>query len=96
MPKVELQANICAQGLADALPVGVVIVNHCDQIVFVNRRFHEFKGSHQPVGLDTVLQSVHACDYERIAEAYRVAVHVAARTQREYRTANNVKGGRCH
>lgn len=91
MPKTEFRINICAQRLADALPVGVAIINHCDQIVFKNRQFYEFTGSHQPAGLDTVLQSVHACDYKQIAEAYRVAVHMTAGIRREYRTTDDAK-----
>ncbi|KAJ5595685.1 hypothetical protein N7450_002143 [Penicillium hetheringtonii] len=71
--KSALRDNICAQQLADVLPVGVAIVNAHDEIVFANRRFHELTTSHQPIGLDCLSQSVHADDYEHIAQAYGAA-----------------------
>ncbi|KAK5798659.1 hypothetical protein VI817_004949 [Penicillium citrinum] len=83
--KSALRDNICAQQLADVLPVGVAIVNAHDEIVFANRRFHELTTSHQPIGLDCLSQSVHADDYEHIAQAYGAAVNTKMATRREYR-----------
>lgn len=85
MMKSELRGNICAQQLADVLPVGVAIVNAHDEIVFANRRFHELTTSHRPIGLDSISQSVHADDYEHIAQAYGAAVHTKTATRRDYR-----------
>ncbi|KAF3000464.1 hypothetical protein E8E15_000698 [Penicillium rubens] len=85
MMESELRDNICAQQLADVLPVGVAIVNAHDEIVFANRRFHELTTSHQPIGLDCLSQSVHADDYEHIAQAYNAAVYTKMATRREYR-----------
>lgn len=91
--KSELRGNVCAQHLADVLPVGVAIVNAHDEIVFANRRFHELTMSHQPIGLDSISQSVHADDYEHIAQAYGAAVHTKTVTRREYRARGERRNG---
>jgi signal transduction histidine kinase/CheY-like chemotaxis protein len=91
MTKNELRGNICAQQLADVLPVGVAIVNPHDEILFANRRFHELTTSHQPMGLDCLSQSVHADDYEQIAQAYGTAVHAKTVTRREYRATGRAE-----
>lgn len=85
MPKGEHRGNLCAQQLADTLPVGVAVVNPRDEIVFVNRRFHDLTASHLPRGLDCLSQSIHSDDYEQIAEAYHVAVQTNTGMRREYR-----------
>jgi PAS domain-containing protein len=85
MMKSELCGNTCAQQLADVLPIGVAIVNAHDEIVFANRRFHELTTSHQSIGLDCLSQSVHADDYEHIAQAYGATVHTKMATRKEYR-----------
>jgi PAS domain-containing protein len=64
MMESELRDNICAQQLADVLPVGVAIVNAHDEIVFANRRFHELTTSHQPIGLELIIVCV-----DRLREA---------------------------
>ncbi|KAL4915679.1 hypothetical protein BDW62DRAFT_120921 [Aspergillus aurantiobrunneus] len=84
----EHKGKICAQQLADTLPVGVAFVNSCDEIVFVNRRFRELTTSHLPIGLDCVSQSVHADDYEQVAEAYNTALRTRTCIRREYRIGN--------
>ncbi|KAL4779438.1 hypothetical protein BJX76DRAFT_340742 [Aspergillus varians] len=77
--------TICAQQLADTLPVGVTIVNPRDVIVFANRRFHELTSSHLPTGLECLSQSVHADDYAQVAEAYHTALRTRTGIRREYR-----------
>lgn len=94
MPKGEHRGNICAQQLADTLPVGVAVVNPRDEIVFVNRRFHELTASRLPKGLDCLSQSIHYDDYEQIAEAYHVAVHTKTGIRREYRATGKTEDWR--
>ncbi|OJJ56688.1 hypothetical protein ASPSYDRAFT_91937 [Aspergillus sydowii CBS 593.65] len=84
MAKGEHRGNICAQQLADTLPVGVAVVNPRDEIVFVNRRFHELTASRLPRGLECLSQSIHSGDYEQIAESYHDAVQKKTRIRREY------------
>ncbi|KAL4805127.1 hypothetical protein BDV18DRAFT_25339 [Aspergillus unguis] len=81
------QDSVCAQQLADALPVGVAIVNPHDQIVFSNRRFRELTTCEKSVGLECLKHTVEPDDYAKVAEAYEFSLRTGTETRREYRTA---------
>ncbi|KAL2831460.1 hypothetical protein BDW59DRAFT_182125 [Aspergillus cavernicola] len=82
----EHYGKICAQQLANILPVGVAIVNHRDEIVFVNKRFQELTTSSLPAGFTSLAQSIHADDYERVAVDYHTAIRTRTAIRSEYRT----------
>ncbi|KAL4899932.1 hypothetical protein BDW74DRAFT_106103 [Aspergillus multicolor] len=87
----EHYGTICAQQLADTLPVGVAIVNPSDEIVFRNRRFQELTASHLIVGLECLAQSVHPDDYDQLADAYRASLRLGTGIRREYRTKDHTE-----
>ncbi|RDW92730.1 Histidine kinase G2 [Aspergillus mulundensis] len=87
----EQYGTICAQQLADTLPVGVAVVNPSDEIVFKNRRFQELTANHLTVGTECLAQSVHPDDYEQLADAYRASLRLGTAVRREYRTKDHTE-----
>ncbi|KAL5338215.1 hypothetical protein BJX70DRAFT_388757 [Aspergillus crustosus] len=83
--------NICAQQLADTLPVGVAVLSYRDEIAFVNRRFRELTASGLPIGLDCLTKSVHRDDYERVAADYRIALRTHTEIRTEYRSVGETE-----
>ncbi|KAL4886069.1 hypothetical protein BJY04DRAFT_213606 [Aspergillus karnatakaensis] len=85
------QGNICAQQLADTLPVGVAILNYRDEIAFVNRRFRDLTASDLSIGLDCLSESVHKDDYDRVAVDYNTALRTRTEIRTEYRSVGETE-----
>ncbi|KAL3477636.1 hypothetical protein BJX99DRAFT_122977 [Aspergillus californicus] len=88
---LEHNRKVCAQQLADVLPVGVAIVNNGDEIVFVNKRFHELTTSQLAMGFNCLAQSIHPDYYDRVDADYRKAFKEGRSIRAEYRTTDEAE-----
>lgn len=77
-----------AQQLANILPVGLVITNHRDELVFINQRFQDRHTQCNGKHFDHLSHSIHPDDYERVEKAY----HEAFKSKRELRIQYRVRG----
>ena len=63
-----------AKQLADMLPVGLVILNHDNRPISINRKFHELHPYSKEKDFDCWLQCIHHEDHDRVAKAYHEAI----------------------
>lgn len=85
---VSCNGDVGAQDLADMLPTGVAVLNHEDESVFVNRRFHELMTCQSAKSFKCWSQSIHPEDYDRVADAYFEASKAKHALRIEYRVRN--------
>ncbi|KAI9373496.1 hypothetical protein BJX61DRAFT_377690 [Aspergillus egyptiacus] len=86
-----LQHNgqVCAQRLADALPIKVSIINYRDEIVFMNDRFNKNTSAEVSSGFKSLSSTIHLLDYDRVAADYRRALRTRTATRTEYRARDD-------
>jgi signal transduction histidine kinase/ActR/RegA family two-component response regulator len=82
------KADVGAQDLADMLPTGVAVLNHEDESIFVNRRFHELMTCQSAKSFKCWSQSIHPEDHDRVTNAYFEALKAKHALRMEYRVRN--------
>jgi PAS domain-containing protein len=82
------KADVGAQDLADMLPTGVAVLNHEDESISVNRRFHELMTCQSAKSFKCWSQSIHPEDYDRVTNAYFEALKAKHGLRMEYRVRN--------
>ncbi|OJJ85532.1 uncharacterized protein ASPGLDRAFT_45509 [Aspergillus glaucus CBS 516.65] len=83
-----LQTNESVKQLADTLPAGLAIINHKGEPVFINGRFQNphFYGSKKY--FDSLSQSIHQDDCDRVESAYQEALRSKSELRIQYRARN--------
>lgn len=80
-----LRTNESVKQLADTLPAGLAIINHQDEPAFINGRFQNphFYGSKKY--FDSLSQSIHQDDCNRVESAYQEALRSKSELRIQYR-----------